>query len=108
MLLPEIDKEKGYVPVYPYSPFAQVWETLSGSIHPLRSLLARALTPPSSAGVLLLYTTAVTPFLVAYYSEEEGFCNHPPTLEFDMLVDIFFLLEIPVHFLTGVVVRGEY
>jgi len=76
------------VPINPSSPFSQCWEFLSG--------------------LLLLYTTAVTPLLISFFSEEEGWCRRAPTLKMDMFVDSFFISEIILHFLTGRVHHGQY
>ncbi len=67
--VPASDSARWHVPVHPFSPFFQSWEFVSG--------------------LLLLYSCAVTPFMVAYFSAEEGFCAHPPTLAFDLVVDCF-------------------
>jgi len=76
------------VPINPSSPFSQGWEFFSG--------------------LLLLYTTAVTPLLISFFSEEEGWCRQAPTLKMDMFVDTFFIFEIVTHFLTGRLVHGQY
>eukprot|EP00961_Rhodomonas_salina_P247335 3341902-Rhodomonas_salina.4 len=67
--------------IHPLSPFSQGFQTISG--------------------VLLLYSTSITPFLIAFYSEQEGYCGHPPTIEIDVFVDSFFVLEILLNFITG-------
>ncbi|EKX43221.1 hypothetical protein GUITHDRAFT_73391, partial [Guillardia theta CCMP2712] len=76
------------VPIHPFSPFMKAWEFVSGC--------------------LLLYTTTATPFIIAFYSEQEGYCQHSSTIELDMLVDIFFMFEIFLNFLTGRVYGGRY
>ncbi len=38
--------------------------------------------------ILLIYSTAVTPLVIAFFTEAEGWCRHPPTLKFDMFVDV--------------------
>ncbi|EKX51683.1 hypothetical protein GUITHDRAFT_134568 [Guillardia theta CCMP2712] len=81
-------KAKDSVLIHPLSRFFQTWEFLSG--------------------ILLLYTTWVTPLLIAFFSEQEGFCAHAPTLKFDMAVDLFFITEIFVQFSTGKLLGIEY
>jgi CRP-like cAMP-binding protein len=75
-------KFKIAAPFHPASPFISCWDFVSG--------------------VLLLYTCVVTPMLIAFFSEVEGFCELSPTIEFDLFVDAFFLAEIGVNFLTAV------
>jgi hypothetical protein len=48
-----------YAPISPVSPFAQCWELLSG--------------------ILLLYSIFVTPFLIAFYTIDAGYCGPAPT-----------------------------
>jgi len=76
------------VPIHPFSPFSKAWEFVSGC--------------------LLLYTTTATPFIIAFYSEQEGYCQHSSTIQLDMLVDIFFMVEIFIQFFTGRVFGGRY
>jgi hypothetical protein len=44
----------------------------------------------------------VSPLLIAFFSEVEGYCELPPTLYFDMFVDLFFMVEVVIRFLTAI------
>ena len=58
--------------------------------------------------LLLLYSALASAFLVGFLWLSEACDEPPPTLHFDVFVDIFFLLEIFMNFVTGVYVNGEY
>ena len=53
------------------------------------------------------YTALVTPPVIAFYWLDDP-CKPLPTLFFDVIIDIFFLLDILISFNTGIYVAGEY
>ena len=57
--------------------------------------------------IFLLYTAVVTPVMVSFYWDQEA-CVRMPTLEFDILVDCFFLVDIAVTFFVGIYHEGKY
>jgi len=60
------------------------------------------------SATLLLYSALASSFLVGFLWEAEICEFPPPTLLFDMFVDIFFLVEIFLQFFIGVYRNGEY
>jgi len=50
--------------------------------------------------VFLIYSAVLTPVLLGFYWNHPV-CDKLPTLEMDMVIDAFFLLEIGVNFVTG-------
>jgi hypothetical protein len=97
-----------YAPISPTSPFAQCWELV--------------------CGVFLLYSIFVTPLLLSFFTVDAGFCGPAPTgckyrfakaetialncgfsdaVIMDMIVDSFFLLDLPLKFFIGVIDRGN-
>ncbi|EKX43259.1 hypothetical protein GUITHDRAFT_140581 [Guillardia theta CCMP2712] len=75
----------------------------SRMVHP-ESLFAQGVALLSA--LLLIYSAIVTPVIVGFYWHTD--CFRSPTLEFDMLVDVFFLLEIAFTFFCGAMVKGRY
>lgn len=73
--------------IYPLSPFYLAWLGVTG--------------------VFLLYTAIFTPFMIAFYFLD-SICSPAPTVHFDAVLDTFFLLDICVHFLTGIYKDGDY
>ena len=57
--------------------------------------------------LLLTYTFAFTPVAVAFFWNAPP-CFRSPTLEFDLFLDIFFILEIFLHFFVGIERQGMY
>ena len=57
--------------------------------------------------IFLAYTAIVTPPVIAYCWNDPP-CAPVPTLEFEVAIDIFFLLDIIVQFNIGVRVGGAY
>ena len=55
----------------------------------------------------LLYTALVTPVILCFYSNTPP-CWKNPFLDFDMVLDSFFLFEILVTFFVGVYSDGRY
>ena len=47
------------------------------------------------SGILLLYTALIAPVQVFVWEFDEEECNTFPTLYFDIVVDIFFLVRQP-------------
>jgi len=74
--------------VNPQSPFAMVW------------LITSAL--------LLLYSALCSSFYVGFLWQATLCDSPPPTLPFDMFVDLFFLIEVVLTFFTGTTIAGEY
>jgi len=74
--------------VHPRSPFASSWLMISAN--------------------LLLYSCLCSAFYVGFLWQTTLCDWPPPTLHFDMMVDLFFLLEIVLNFFTGVTIAGEY
>ena len=48
----------------------------------------------------LLYTAFITPFMIAYYWLDDP-CTAVPTLPLDVVIDTFFIVDIIIHFNTG-------
>jgi hypothetical protein len=84
---PKTKKSVGSVLIHPSSPFY--------------------VTSSFLIAMFLLYTAIVTPVMVSFYWEQEA-CTRMPTLEFDILVDCFFLVDISVTFFVGVYHEGKY
>ena len=84
---PKTKKSVGSVLIHPSSPFY--------------------VTSSFLIAMFLLYTAIVTPVMVSFYWEQEA-CTRMPTLEFDILVDCFFLVDIIVTFFVGVYHEGKY
>jgi hypothetical protein len=57
--------------------------------------------------LFLVYTAIVTPPTIAFHWLDEE-CAEVPTLFMDVIVDIFFILDIIINFNTGVILNGEY
>ena len=57
--------------------------------------------------LLLLYTALYTPVTVGFYWNVPP-CYRSPTLEFDVLLDSFFLFEIIFNFFVGTYESGAY
>ena len=76
----------------------------SSLIYPLSRF---SLTWVVFTAILLLYTAVVTPPVIAFYWNSHP-CTVPPTLYMDMVVDIFFLIDIVVSFCTGFIRDGKY
>jgi hypothetical protein len=74
--------------VHPNSPFAMVW--MVTSVH------------------ILLYSCLCSSYYVGFFWQTTLCDWMPPTLHLDMFVDLFFLLEIVLTFVTGVMIAGEY
>ena len=56
------------------------------------------------SGMLLLYTAIIAPAQVFLWEFNEEECNVFPTLYFDILVDIFFLVKLlGLEFLTPII-----
>ena len=73
--------------VYPLSPFGITWIAITA--------------------VFLLYTAVVTPPMIAFcWLDPE--CAPAPTLYFDVVLDVFFLLDIIFNFNVGLITAGEY
>ena len=73
--------------IYPLSPFSVGWTALTC--------------------FFLLYTAIVTPAVIAFHWLDED-CERVPTLEFDCVLDTFFLLDIVYNFCVGVIVQQDY
>jgi len=73
--------------IHPSSPFAVFLSTMTG--------------------LLLMYTAIVTPITVAFFWKVEP-CQKMSTMEFDIFVDSFFLVEIFITFFIGQTVQGKY
>ena len=76
----------------------------SQMIHP-DSPFARALTVFMM--IFLLYTALAVPVMIGFFWSADA-CYRFPTLEFDILVDSFFIFQIIVTFVIGVYKKGEY
>jgi len=57
--------------------------------------------------ILLTYTFAFTPIAVAFFWNAPP-CFRSSTLEFDLFLDTFFILEIFLRFLVGIERHGIY
>ena len=76
---------------------------------------SRLIHPLSNFGIawvfttafFLVYTAIVTPPIISF-SWLDPDCTPNPTLYFDLILDIFFLLDILVAFNTGVKITGDY
>jgi hyperpolarization activated cyclic nucleotide-gated potassium channel 2 len=76
---------------------------------------SRLIHPLSNFGIawvfttafFLVYTAIVTPPIISF-SWLDHECSPNPTLYFDVILDIFFLLDIVVAFNTGVKITGDY
>ena len=55
----------------------------------------------------LLYTAVFTPVVVSFYWHQAA-CEKMATLEFDIFVDCFFLLDIVMTFFVGTFFEGKY
>ena len=58
--------------------------------------------------MLQLYSSFVSALLVGFFWNIDLCITTPPTLYIDLVVDIFFLFEIALNFVTGVEIAGEY
>ena len=58
--------------------------------------------------MLQLYSSFVSALLVGFFWNIDLCITTPPTLYIDLVVDIFFLFEIALTFVTGVEIAGEY
>ena len=74
--------------VHPQSAFASVWLIVSA--------------------LLLVYSALCSSFYVGFLWQSTLCETPPPTLHFDMFVDVFFLVEIVITFFTGATIKGEY
>jgi hypothetical protein len=74
--------------VHPLSPFASIWLMISAN--------------------LLLYSCLCSALYVGFLWQTTLCDWPPPTLHFDMMVDLFFLVEIVLNVFTGVTIAGEY
>ena len=83
------------------------YEGLPGSrlVHP-RSPFATGCLMTSA--VLLLYSSLCSSFYVGFLWQTNLCESPPPTLHFDMFIDVFFLAEICLNFFTGATIAGEY
>jgi len=50
---------------------------------------------------MLLYTAIIAPVQIFLWEFNDEECNKFPTLFFDVLVDVFFMTEVVLNFLTG-------
>jgi hypothetical protein len=86
-----IGKQQGGLPgsklIHPFSPFAQ-------------GLML-------TSGILLTYSAIVSSFMVGILWNADT-CEKLLLQEFDMFVDCFFIVEIILHFCTGITHYGEY
>lgn len=57
---------------------------------------------------LLLFYSAITSSINAGFYWTAPSCFKTPTLEIDMAVDLFFVIEIILHFFEGVYRQGQY
>lgn len=74
--------------VHPQSPFATAWMVISAH--------------------MLLYSALCSSYYVGFLWQTTLCDWVPPTMHFDMFVDLFFLLEIVLTFFTGATIAGEY
>jgi hypothetical protein len=74
--------------VHPQSPFATIWMVFSAH--------------------MLLYSALCSSYYVGFLWQTTLCDWVPPTMHFDMFVDLFFLVEIVLTFFTGVTIAGEY
>jgi hypothetical protein len=73
-------------------------------IHPLSKF---GLAWVSANCIFLAYIAVVTPPMIALYWLDDP-CQAPPTIFFDTALDAFFLLDILMNFLTGMIQAGTY
>ena len=73
--------------IFPLSPFAVCWTAVTC--------------------IFLAYTAVVTPAVIAFHWLDDE-CDRVPTLEFDLVLDTFFLLDIIYNFCVGLIVNSEY
>ena len=73
--------------IYPLSPFGLSWLAITA--------------------LFLVYTAVVTPPMIAFHWLDEA-CSKLPTLPIDVILDIFFLVDILINFNMGVITAGEY
>jgi len=57
---------------------------------------------------ILLFYSAITSSVNAGFYWTASTCFKTPTLEMDMAVDVFFILEIFLHFFEGRYIAGQY
>lgn len=77
-----------HVPIHPHSHFSKIFQFFSG--------------------VLVIYSVIVNSFVFVFLSDKQGWCQNSPTQEFDMFVDLLFMIEIVVFFLTGYFKEARY
>lgn len=73
--------------IFPLSPFAVCWT--------------------AATCMFLAYTALVTPAVIAFHWLDEE-CDRVPTLEFDAVLDSFFLLDVCYNFCVGLIINSEY
>ena len=85
----------------------KAYEGLPGSrlVHPRSPFATGCLI---TSALLLLYSSLCSSFYVGFLWQTSLCESPPPTLLFDMFIDVFFLAEIGLNFFTGATIAGEY